>query len=306
MVSAVTHVTLSKRPRLRTRIDRGPFEPVSITIVRGSARSEGEVRRDLAAAFRLAHLARRDGMIYTHRSAVVSAEEAHSPLNEFALAFAGVTASNFVKFNLRGKAGFNAVEFIFRYVFNPGEIKRHLDANCLQLVLNNLAAGNRDEVGVACHPDRVGEFREDVCKAIGDPELLGVQQLNCLVGKTLAGVADGVPRRTTVDNLRHAADKLKKAGLRLLIEPVNTSDFPGFYRNRKVQAASLLVKVGADTPASTRWLVTPPASMDKKRGRSSAGALHPDACLGPVHQVPGQPVQQLRALFFRPAGLLGH
>ncbi|MCK7473152.1 MAG: TIM barrel protein [Rhodopseudomonas palustris] len=44
------------------------------------------------------------------------------------------------------------------------------------------------------------------------------------------------PRRrcasTFVDNLRFAAAKLKKAGIRLLIEPINTFDIPGFYLNR--------------------------------------------------------------------------
>jgi hydroxypyruvate isomerase len=152
------------------------------------------------------------------------------------------------RFEPAAKAGFKAVEFLFPYAFDAGEIKRRLDANGLELVLHNLPAGNWDagERGIACHPDRVAEFREGVEKAIGYAQVLGVRQLNCLVGKAPAGVADDVLRRTVVDNLRHAADALKKAGLRLLIEPINTFDIPGFYLNRTVQAAGLLAEVGAD------------------------------------------------------------
>ena len=152
------------------------------------------------------------------------------------------------RFDHAAKAGFKAVEFLFPYAFNPGEIKRRLDANGLQLVLHNLPAGNWDagERGIACHPDRVSEFREGVEQAIGYAQVLGVRQLNCLVGKASAGVADGVLRQTVVDNLSFAAESLKKAGLRLLIEPINTFDIPGFYLNRTVQAAGLLVEVGAD------------------------------------------------------------
>jgi hydroxypyruvate isomerase len=152
------------------------------------------------------------------------------------------------RFDHAAKAGFKAVEFLFPYAFDPDEIKRRLDANGLQLVLHNLPAGRWDdgERGIACHPDRVSEFREGVEKAIGYAQELGVRKLNCLVGKAPAGMADDVLRRTVVENLRHAAEGLKKAGLRLLIEPINTFDIPGFYLNRTVQAASLLAEVGVD------------------------------------------------------------
>ena len=152
------------------------------------------------------------------------------------------------RFDHAARAGFQAVEFLFPYAFNPGDIKRRLDANGLELVLHNLPAGNWDagERGIACHPDRVDEFREGVEKAIGYARALGVRQLNCLVGKAPAGVAEEVLRRTVVENLRYAAHALDKAGLRLLIEPINTFDIPGFYLNRTVQAAGLLVEVGAD------------------------------------------------------------
>lgn len=152
------------------------------------------------------------------------------------------------RFDAAARAGFQAVEFLFPYAFDANDIKARLDANGLQLVLHNLPAGDWDagERGIACHPDRVEEFRAGLERAIAYAQTLGVKQLNCLVGKAPAGVPDSVLRETLVANLRHAAARLKTAGLRLLVEPINNYDIPGFYLSRTQQALDLLDEVGAD------------------------------------------------------------
>ena len=117
------------------------------------------------------------------------------------------------RFEHAAKAGFGAVEFLFPYAFSAQDIKQRLDANGLQLVLHNLPAGDWDagERGIACHPDRVAEFRDGVARAISYAGALGVSQLNCLVGKTPAGLAEALLRRTVVDNLKHAAAEIGRA-----------------------------------------------------------------------------------------------
>ena len=152
------------------------------------------------------------------------------------------------RFEHAARAGFKAVEFLFPYAFEAKDIKQRLDQHQLQLVLHNLPAGDWDagERGIACHPDRVAEFRDGVGKALTYAKALGVGQLNCLAGKAPAGVADEVLRKTFVDNLKHAAAELGKAKLKLLIEPINTYDIPGFYLTRSDQALSILEAVGAD------------------------------------------------------------
>jgi hydroxypyruvate isomerase len=151
------------------------------------------------------------------------------------------------RFEPAAKAGFKAVEFLFPYAFSAADIKARLDSNGLQLVLHNLPAGDWEagERGIACHPDRVEEFRTGVAQAITYAQALGVGQLNCLAGKTPAGTSDAVLRKTFADNLRYAAGELKKAGLKLLIEPINTFDIPGFYLNRTAQALEILDEVDA-------------------------------------------------------------
>lgn len=152
------------------------------------------------------------------------------------------------RFEAAAKAGFKAVEFLFPYAYDAGEIRQQLDRNGLALVLHNLPAGDWDagERGIACHPDRVAEFREGVSQAIHYATALGVPQVNCLAGKAPVGVTDAVLRKTLIENLRFAAAKLKNEGLRLLIEPINTFDIPGFYLSRTAQALDILDEVGAD------------------------------------------------------------
>jgi hydroxypyruvate isomerase len=152
------------------------------------------------------------------------------------------------RFERAARAGFEAVEFLFPYPYAASDIKARLDANNLKLVLHNLPAGNWDagERGIACHPDRVAEFRDGVGRAIDYARALGVGQLNCLAGKMPAGVSEQAMRATLVANLKVAAGEFRKAGLKLLIEPINTYDIPGFYLNRTAQAISILDEVGAD------------------------------------------------------------
>ena len=152
------------------------------------------------------------------------------------------------RFEAAAKADFKAVEFLFPYAWPAQEIKQRLDAHGLTLVLHNLPAGNWEagERGTACRPDRVEEFRAGVATAISYAKALGVSQLNCLAGKAPADVSETVLRETLVVNLRFAAAELKQAGLRLLIEPINTFDIPGFYLTGTAQAVALLDEVGAD------------------------------------------------------------
>lgn len=152
------------------------------------------------------------------------------------------------RFEAAAKAGFKAVEFLFPYAWPVAELQQRLKAHGLKLVLHNLPAGNWDagDRGVACDPARVDEFRAGVARGIEYGTALGVPQLNCLAGKAPAGVDEATLRKTFVANLRHAAAELKKAGLNLLIEPINRFDIPGFYLNTTAQALSILDEVGAD------------------------------------------------------------
>ena len=152
------------------------------------------------------------------------------------------------RFEAASKAGFQGVEFLFPYDFQPEQIAEKLKQHKLELVLHNLPAGNwgAGERGIACHPDRVVEFEEGVGKAIQYATALGVKQVNCLAGIQPKNVSREEAHATLVKNLTFAAGKLKEAGIRLLIEPINTFDIPGFFLSHTKQALDIIAETGSD------------------------------------------------------------
>ncbi|MDR3496998.1 MAG: hydroxypyruvate isomerase [Ancalomicrobiaceae bacterium] len=144
--------------------------------------------------------------------------------------------------------GFHAVECQFLYAFAASELADRLAEFGLIQVLHNLPAGDwqAGERGIAVLPDRIGEFQDGVGKAIDYARALNCPQLNCLVGKTPDGVAASHVERTLIDNLAFAAQALEEAGIRLLVEPINTRDIPGFHLSTTQQAEALLAAVGSD------------------------------------------------------------
>ncbi len=122
-----------------------------------------------------------------------------------------------------------------------------MDANGLTQVLFNLPAGDwaKGERGLACHPDRVEEFRAGVDLAIAYAQVLGNTQVNCLAGIRPQGVDDAIIEKTFVANLKYAADTLQAAGIKLVMEAINTRDIPGFYLNNTAQALAIREQVGS-------------------------------------------------------------
>ncbi len=155
------------------------------------------------------------------------------------------------RFDAAAKAGFEGVEYLFPYDYDVNEIKAKLDANNLTQVLFNLPAGDwaGGERGIACHPDRIEEFRSGVDRAIQYAKVLGNEQVNCLAGIQPEGVSDAVAENTLVENLKYAAGKLEQAGIRLVMEAINTRDIPGFFLNNTQQALRIRERVGNDNLA---------------------------------------------------------
>lgn len=149
------------------------------------------------------------------------------------------------RFALARDAGFSYVEYLFPYDFKAGDLKEQLEKNGLKQVLFNLPAGNwaAGERGIAIMPERVNEFRAGVEKAVEYAAELGVSQLNCLAGKRSPG-QDEMHWKTLVENVRFAAEVLQKHDLRLVVEPINHFDIPGFFLNRTDDAVKLIEEVG--------------------------------------------------------------
>ena len=142
-------------------------------------------------------------------------------------------------------AGFSGVEYLFPYEFDKADLREQLHQHGLTQVLHNLPAGNwaAGERGIAILPDRVDEFRDGVRRAIDYAKALDCRQLNCLVGISPPDADPIKLNDTLVGNLRFAADELARERIRLLIEPINTTDIPGFFLNRTEQALQIIADV---------------------------------------------------------------
>ena len=152
------------------------------------------------------------------------------------------------RFERAARAGFQAVEMQFPYDVPAAALRERLQDHGLRMVLHNLPAGDfaKGDRGIACDPASIDEFRASVARGISYATALGVPQLNCLAGKAPAGVDEATLRATFLANLRHAAPRLRAAGLKLLIEPINRHDIPGFWLDRTDVAVGLIDELGLD------------------------------------------------------------
>ena len=151
------------------------------------------------------------------------------------------------RFRAAAQAGFRGVEYLFPYEHDKNRIGALLKQHGLTQVLFNLPAGDwaKGERGIGCHPDRTKEFEGGVAKAIEYAAVLGCTQINCLAGIRPRHVDASVARETYIRNLQYAAPRLADAGIRLLIEPINTRDIPGFFLNYTKQATDIITAVGS-------------------------------------------------------------
>jgi hydroxypyruvate isomerase len=152
------------------------------------------------------------------------------------------------RFGAARAADFDAVEFLFPYAFEPEQIAKRLARHQLHLVQFNLPAGDwaAGERGIACDPRRIAEFQDSVTLALDYADDLGVRQLHCMAGKIPPNVPRERAHQVYTANLAFAAEACRAQGLRLLIEPINTYDMPGYFLSGSSQALAIIDEVGAD------------------------------------------------------------
>jgi hydroxypyruvate isomerase len=157
-------------------------------------------------------------------------------------------ASFLDRFAFAAADGFDGVEYLFPYEFDKAVLAERLATHRLEQVLFNLPPGDwaKGERGIACHPDRMGEFRDGVGLALDYAAALGCSRLHPMAGIAPDGVSAGTLRDTYMANLAYVAAAARGAGVEIVIEPINTRDIPGFYLNTSRQALGIIEDVGAD------------------------------------------------------------
>ncbi|TSE31866.1 hydroxypyruvate isomerase family protein [Tepidimonas charontis] len=145
-------------------------------------------------------------------------------------------------------AGFVAVECQFPYAVPAQALADRCAQLGLRWVLHNLPAGDwaAGERGIACHPQRVAEFRAGIGPALDYACTLQAPQVNVIAGGVPAGVTRTQALSTLVDNLRAAAEACARFGIGLRLEAINSVDIPGFLVDRVEVAWEVIERVGWD------------------------------------------------------------
>jgi len=150
------------------------------------------------------------------------------------------------RFAAAAKAGFKAVEFLFPYDFEPREISTLIEDAKLTLALFNMPPGNwgKGERGLAAVPGQEMRFKTTVETAL--PYLLetGLKQIHVMAGCVEPNERDSA-KDVYMENLSQAAKRLNEEGINLLIEPINTTDMPGYFLNNVETAVDIIRTVGA-------------------------------------------------------------
>lgn len=143
------------------------------------------------------------------------------------------------RFALARRAGFRAVECQNPYAWAAEDIRAWLADAGLEMVLINVPAGNwdRGERGFAALPGREQEFGESLERGLAYARTLACPRLHVLAGNA---PANAETERTYVANLRRAAARAEREGVRVLIEPLNPTDAPGYFLNGMEQARAIL------------------------------------------------------------------
>ncbi|HUK66088.1 MAG TPA: 2-oxo-tetronate isomerase [Anaeromyxobacteraceae bacterium] len=150
------------------------------------------------------------------------------------------------RFAAAAGAGFEAVEFLFPYGYDASRLVDRARSHDLQVVLFNMPPGRWEEGerGIACLPDRMGEFQDGVSKAIEYALALGCPRIHAMAGLRPKSVPDDRLLETYLANVRFAGTELAKHGLVLTLEAINTRDMPGYYLSTSRQAFELIEKAG--------------------------------------------------------------
>lgn len=151
------------------------------------------------------------------------------------------------RFAAAAKDGFRAVEYLGPYAETKEAVAAALRDNGLTQALFNVPSGNwaGGERGIACLPGRVDEFRVGVHTALDYAAALHCPKVNVISGLVPAGANMAQLEATLVENLKWAAQRCADAGVKLLIEPINTRDIPGFFLTTTKQAEHILAAVGS-------------------------------------------------------------
>jgi hydroxypyruvate isomerase len=139
------------------------------------------------------------------------------------------------------QAGFRGIECPFPYEVPPAELAQFLPRHGVQQVLCNLPPN-----GMAAIPGQEEAFAAGLGRALTYARALDCPRLHAMAGAPPAEMNRADCEAVYVRNLKWAAETLQPHGVRLLIEPINTTGMPGYFLHTAAQARRIMDQVGHD------------------------------------------------------------
>lgn len=135
------------------------------------------------------------------------------------------------RFALAAKAGFPAVECLFPYQEQIADVQQAQKASGIPVVLINAPAGEWEngQRGLASLPDAGEPFRHSVRLAREYAVSLGCKQIHIMAGNREERITFDEQYALLIERLRYAADYLMADNIRVLIEPLNNDNMPGYF-----------------------------------------------------------------------------
>ncbi|WP_145530939.1 2-oxo-tetronate isomerase [Yersinia alsatica] len=146
------------------------------------------------------------------------------------------------RFSQAAAAGFQATECLFPYQEPIDSLVSAQRNSGLPVVLINAPPGRWDqgERGLASLPKREEEFRQSLQQAREYALALGCKQIHIMAGNRNSSITEQQQYDTLVKRLSYAADYLLADNIKVLIEPLNTEDMPGYFISTFTRAIQLI------------------------------------------------------------------
>jgi hydroxypyruvate isomerase len=133
------------------------------------------------------------------------------------------------RFAAAAELGFRGVDIQFPYDVPAASIGTRARAAGVEVVLINVALGERDSrLGYASDPAAGAKFRDAVARARDYSAAIGNRKVNVLAGQPPPNVPLDDCRAAFADNLGYAAAAFGEDGIAVMAEFVNGRDVPGF------------------------------------------------------------------------------
>ena len=139
-------------------------------------------------------------------------------------------------------AGFDAIEIQFPYAEDPVQLRAELDSAHMPLALMNVPVGDlmQGGQGLAAIPGREAAFEDALHQAYEYSGVLRPRALNVLAGRPASDHPPELCMEVFSSNLRKAYAITRELGIRLVTEPANTVDLPGFFLYGSQQTIDLI------------------------------------------------------------------